>query len=163
MLYFSQENSTQKILHEIKYHNGKELGVYMGKMMGERIFNQANYTDIDAIIPVPIHTKKEFIRGYNQSMSIATGIQKTFQVPVVNALYRKTHDASQTKKSQEQRYENVKDKFGVYTNKLQNIHHVLIVDDVLTTGATLESVVKAVLSVHLPIKISIATIAVAHT
>src|SRR5690554_413943 len=102
LLYYENGNSTKEILHHIKYKEGKELGRFMGKMMGEKLKNHPKYTNIDALVPIPVHSKKEFSRGYNQSLLIAKGMSETLEIPIVDALFRKTHDASQTRKSKEE-------------------------------------------------------------
>lgn len=160
MLYFSQGNSTQEILHEIKYLEGRDLGIYMGKMMGERMKTMPCFSTVDAIIPIPIHSMRAFSRGYNQSLLIAQGLSEVLNVHIVDALYRVKNDKSQTRKSREERYQNVKDRFALKKKGLQNQNHVLIVDDVLTTGATLEFASRAVLTAKTSPKISIATIAI---
>ena len=162
LLYYEKGNSTQRILHHIKYHEGRELGRFMGRMIGKRLKNNNKFSSIDALIPIPLHSKKEFLRGYNQSLVIAEGIQEEFEIPIVHGLYRKTHDVSQTKKSKEERFENVKGKFAVKTNELGKYQHVMIVDDVLTTGSTLEFAAKAIFGASDTIKISLGTVAMAH-
>lgn len=162
LLYFREENSTQKIIHHIKYKNGQGLGIYMGQEIAKRLENTHFISSIDAIIPIPLHSKKAFIRGYNQSLLIAKGIHFSTQIPIVELLYRKTHDVSQTHKSKEERYQNVKGKFAAFPQKLKNCKHLAIVDDVLTTGATLEFAARAIIAEYPSVKISIITVAIAH-
>lgn len=162
LLYYEKGNSSQKILHHIKYHEGKELGHFMGKIMGKRLKVNEKFSSIDALVPIPLHSKKEFLRGYNQSLVIAEGVQEELNIPIVNALYRKTHDASQTKKSKEERYENVKGRFAAHPGSLDGYKHVMIVDDVLTTGSTLEFAAQAVFASSFDVKVSLGTIAMAH-
>lgn len=162
LLYYQKGNSTQKILYRIKYQEGRELAHFMGKTMIKRMYLSDKYSDIDAIIPIPLHSKKQFSRGYNQSLLIAEGMAKESGLPIVEAIYRKTNDTSQTRKSKEERYQNVKGKFHLKEGSLKNCVHVLIVDDVLTTGATLEFACRAVMESPVPVKISLATIALAH-
>lgn len=162
MLYYEEGSSTRNILHHIKYKEGKELGFYMGEMMAHKLKTSERFKDIDALIPIPVHSKKEFSRGYNQSLLIVQGMQEVLGIPIVEALYRKTHDKSQTKKSKEERYRNVKGKFALKENGLQGCNHVLIVDDVLTTGSTLEFATRAIYESNTTVKVSLGTIAVAH-
>lgn len=162
LLYFSKGNSTQKILHQIKYGEGKGVGEYMGKLIGERLKNMEEYKSIDAIIPVPIHSRKKFSRGHNQSKIIAEGISQEMTINIADILSRIKNDASQTRKSKEERYANVKDKFAIKKSVTKPFQHVLIVDDVLTTGATLESVARTIHGTFPDTKISLATIALAH-
>lgn len=161
LLYFEDQNSTKEILHTIKYREGKDLGRQMGRMMGQRLKDHPKYKDIDALVPIPVHSKKEFSRGYNQSLLIAEGMSEILEIPILDALYRTTHDESQTKKSKEERYENVKGKFALKKEGLKSHRHVLIVDDVLTTGSTLEFASRAVMS-RGEVKVSLATVAVAR-
>lgn len=162
LLYYEKGNSTQKILHHIKYHQGKELGYFMGRIIGKRLKASDKFSTLDALVPIPLHSKKEFLRGYNQSLLIAQGIQEELDIPIVNAIYRKTNDESQTKKTKEERYENVMGRFAVQPGLLDDYHHVMIVDDVLTTGSTLEFATLAVLHALADVKISLGTIAMAH-
>lgn len=161
LLYYEKGNSTQRILHHIKYRNGRNLGIFMGEIVGKKLLEIKSFQTVDAIVPIPLHSKKEFQRGYNQSLLIAQGVQKSFQVPIIDALYRTKNDESQTRKSKEERYENVKGKFALKEDKLKNNRHVLVVDDVLTTGATLEFASRAIMEEQKNIKVSIATIAIA--
>lgn len=162
LLYFEKGNSTQRILHQIKYQEGKVLGHFMGKIIGERLKAAEKYSLIDALVPIPLHSKKEFLRGYNQSLVIAEGVQEVLNIPIVNALYRKVHDESQTRKSKEERYQNVKDKFAAHPHLLDNYKHVMLIDDVLTTGSTLEFAARAVCTSSSGLKVSLGTVAMAH-
>lgn len=162
LLYYENGNSTKEILHHIKYKEGRDLGHFMGKMIGERLKSNPKFTDIDALVPIPVHSKKEFSRGYNQSLLIAEGISEVLEIPVVDVLYRKMHDKSQTRKSKEERYKNVKDKFGLKKDGLEGFQHVMIVDDVLTTGSTLEFAARAVFEGGNGVKVSLGTVAVAR-
>jgi len=159
--YFTSEGLLQHLLHGLKYTNKKQTGIYLGKQLAYDL-QQTNWiSEIDAIIPIPLHNKKEAIRGYNQSELIAEGIGNVLNIPVLNnALLRKRHTDSQTKKSREERLMNMKDAFEVTSSHLLKNKHILLVDDVLTTGATIESAALALLSMP-DIKISIATIGIA--
>ncbi|RFC55634.1 ComF family protein [Brumimicrobium aurantiacum] len=162
LLYYEKATSTREILHHIKYNEGIDLANYMGKMMGERLIQSDRFSTIDVIVPIPVHSKKEFSRGYNQSQIIAEGLSETIDCHVVEALYRKSHDESQTRKSKDERFKNVKDKFALRPNALDDYQHVLIVDDVLTTGSTLEFASRAIYEGGFQGKVSLSTIAVAH-
>src|SRR6185312_5058207 len=145
--YFTSEGLLQHLLHGLKYTNKKQTGIYLGKQLAYDL-QQTNWiSEIDAIIPIPLHNKKEAIRGYNQSELIAEGIGNVLNIPVLNnALLRKRHTDSQTKKSREERLMNMKDAFEVTSSHLLKNKHILLVDDVLTTGATIESAALALLS-----------------
>jgi ComF family protein len=160
-LFFEKGNSTQQILHAIKYKEGKELGIYMGELIGKRIKENKNYKSIDALIPVPLHSKKGFVRGYNQSMVIAQGLSNILEVPIIDAVKRKSHTVSQTKKNRFERWDNVKSVFVSEADKLKDYKHVAIVDDVLTTGSTLESAARSIKDVKPDQDVSLLTVAIA--
>lgn len=161
LLYYDQNNSTQAILHKIKYGEGKGLGRSMGKLMGQKLGEQKWLNDIDSIVPIPLHSKKAFKRGYNQSLLIAEGLSEQTEIPIVEGLSRKRHHESQTKKSKDERWENVKSIFTSDEQSFKGKKHILIVDDVLTTGSTLESAAHTILEQYPNLKISLATIAIA--
>ncbi|MBR6438435.1 MAG: ComF family protein [Bacteroidales bacterium] len=159
--FFSKTGKVQHLVHGLKYHGCRENGIFLGQEIGKSLLKAPNYQGIDFIIPVPLHPKKEKIRGYNQSHVIAEGISEIMNVPIAEKrLERSVFTATQTKKSRDERWENVKDIFELKNaEKLRN-RHVLLVDDVLTTGATLMSAGKALMRVE-GIKISVATVACA--
>ncbi|MCQ2206898.1 MAG: ComF family protein [Paludibacteraceae bacterium] len=142
-LYFEKGNLTQKILHGIKYRGFNNLGEAMGIEFGA-VLKGGRWEQIDYLIPVPLHPDKLKVRGYNQAECIANGIGKALEKPVVtDVLYRKAANTTQTKKTAEERRENVKNIFAAHNlNKVEG-KHIAIVDDVLTTGATLEACAKA--------------------
>ena len=120
-----------------------------------------HFENVDCIIPVPLHPKKERIRGFNQSMVFAQGLAKSMEIPVYNnVLVRITHTKTQTKKSRLDRVVNVGDKFQLKKPKKVSGKHILIVDDVVTTGATLESCAVNFEGLE-GVKISLATLAIA--
>lgn len=162
LLYFKQNSSTQKILHQIKYKGAKELGVYMGQLMALKWKNSPLFEKFDLIIPVSLHEKKHFKRGYNQSKIIADGIAEELNIPIVeNVLFKRKHNTSQTKKSRLDRIANVSKVFEVKNQHLIEGKHVVLVDDVLTTGATLEACALALKNSCESVKISLYTLAYA--
>lgn len=139
-LHFRKAGPVQEIIHHIKYQNREDLGFILGKMMGEKLLSSPLYSDIDLVIPVPLHQRKERQRGYNQSLCISKGIAEVLAVPVLqHGLIRTVSTGSQTRKSRYKRYENMKDVFCVNKSEVLEGKVVLLVDDVITTGATLES------------------------
>jgi len=151
----------QSILQEIKYKNNKELGYYLGHLYGEQLAKTDLLTDVDLIIPIPLHPKKEKLRGYNQSEMIArglsTGLNKEYSVKF---LIRKDFTETQTKKSRINRWENVKDVFEVQNEEGIKNKHLLVCDDVLTTGATMEAALSKLVAVE-GVRVSVVTLAVA--
>lgn len=160
-LYFEKEIITQKLLHEIKYREGKKLGEKLGAFFGSTLQN-SRFTEIDAIIPVPLHPNKQKIRGYNQSEWIAKGIAHAMDKPLLtNVLQRIIENPTQTNKGKYERWENVSGIFQVENTDLIKNKHLLVVDDVLTTGATLEACVIPLQKIQ-GTKISIAALAAAN-
>ncbi len=146
LLSFSKKGSVQKILHSIKYKDNKELAVFMGRQLGSALAESHRFDNVDYLVPVPLHPKKRKKRGYNQSEEIAKGIAQKFDKPVVaNVLIRTEFTQTQTKKHRFSRWENVSDKFALTDTDYFAGKHILIIDDVITTGATLESCAHAIL------------------
>jgi len=159
--YFNKEGRMQQILHALKYRKQFDVGILLGQKMGVDLLYADWIKNIDLIIPIPLSKEKMRTRGYNQSESIALGLSAVLNIPVqTNAVLRVKNTASQTNKNIAERLENVKDAFAVQdAEKLKN-KQVLLIDDVLTTGATLEACARELLTIE-NCKISIATIAYA--
>jgi len=139
-LYFSVKGGVQKLIHKLKYDGKYDVGVLLGKLYGYKLLKvQPNY-GFDIIIPVPLHPDKIKKRGYNQSEAIALGLSEAMSIPANSTNFiRKVHTETQTKKSKYRRWENVDSIFDVLDENLFIDKHVLIVDDVITTGATIEA------------------------
>lgn len=138
-LHFEKKTITQVLLHEIKYDKKKELGRMLGRFFGEELKN-SRFNDIDIIIPVPLHPNKLKARGYNQSEWIAMGMSESMGKPMVtDALIRKIETNTQTKKNAFDRWENVDGIFHVALPEKVKGLHALIIDDVVTTGSTIEA------------------------
>ena len=159
--FFSKSGKVQHLIHGLKYHHCRENGIFLGQEIGKSLQNAPDYQGIDWLVPIPLHPKKEKIRGYNQSHVIAEGISEIMNIPITEkCLVRSVFTETQTKKSREDRWQNVKDIFNIENpEKLEN-KHILLVDDVLTTGATLMSAGKALMQIE-GIKISVVTAACA--
>lgn len=158
---FDKGGRLQHILHELKYKGNCEAGHKMGLLFGCDLMQSELFRDIDAIIPVPLHPRKEKKRGYNQSTEICKGLSESMNKPLVTGnLVRVVHTSTQTRKGRFERWENVSGIFKVSKPELLTGKHVLIVDDVITTGATLEACCEPLLKVP-GLKVSIATIACA--
>lgn len=161
-LFFSKGGSVQKLIHQFKYKGNIETGRYLGSLMGSDLKNSSLFNTIDIIIPVPLHKKKLHTRGFNQSEIIAEGLVDVMNVKLVNdVLLRVEHTETQTRKARYTRWENVRGKFGIVNSEKLAGKHVLLVDDVLTTGATLESCAQTLLEIP-QTKVSIATLAYAQ-
>lgn len=140
MLYFKRGAKARQLIHHLKYKGQTELGNILGQLLGERLMLSQQYKNIDVIVPVPLHPKKEHGRGYNQSQHIAEGIAKSLNLTVNNdILFRTKQTSSQTSKSRYTRYENMRVVFQVKRAESIVNKHILLVDDVITTGATLEA------------------------
>lgn len=157
--YFTKKSILQNLLHHIKYHNKKELAAELGKYLGNELAKVSNFQTCDVIVPVPLHPAKRKKRGYNQSEWIAKGISEKMGIPInTSVLKRHVNSKSQTKKNRAERWENVRSAFSVQTNEQFNYKHVLLVDDVITTGATIEACASQVIN-ELNVKLSIASLA----
>lgn len=162
LLYFKKGVRVQQLIHHLKYKGRMDLALKLGNMIAERLQTSPFYTGIDVIVPVPLHKSRERLRGYNQSKYIADGIAKVLQVPVNTAcLVRLKATKSQTRRSRYERFENMQTVFAVKDTLMFKDKHVLLVDDVMTTGATLEACGMALLACK-PLKLSMATVAFAE-
>ena len=159
--FFSKTGKVQHLLHQLKYEGNQDAGFFLGQQLGESIKDAELFRGIDFIIPIPLHPKKEHLRGYNQSYVIAQGVEDKTSIPIMrDCLYRKVFTSTQTKKSREERWNNVKDIFDVKNGERLKGRHILLIDDVLTTGATLMAAGKTLSQIP-DIKISVATAACA--
>lgn len=153
--YFSKGTTFRKLLHNFKYHGAKEVGSYLGKKASEDLLLHHFMDGIDVIIPVPLHPQKEHKRGYNQSAWIAKGLSEGSGIPYSCSYTKRTIDnESQTHKNPYERHQNTQGIFEVLRAKDLEGKHILLVDDVLTTGSTLEACAHAFHAVP-GIKISI--------
>lgn len=161
-LYFVKHGRTQNLLHALKYDSNKNIGEWLGKKFGEKLIQTPEFKQITALVPVPLHTQKQQQRGYNQAEIIAQGMAQSMQIPCCNWLQRSTYTETQTKKSRSERVQNVESVFTIINPKEIENQHILLIDDVVTTGATLESAANLLLKNHPSCKVSVAAIAYAH-
>lgn len=160
-LNFLKSGITQKLLHEFKYNNKTEIGELFGRQIGGMLIEQKVVKQIDLILPVPLHPKKQRKRGYNQSHYFAKGISEITGIPTsFDILKRIKHSKSQTSKTREMRWKSVEDAFSVSGNAQLQDQHILLVDDVVTTGATIEACGNSLFGARIA-RLSIATLAIA--
>lgn len=161
LLFFAKKGSVQAILHEIKYRNNRKLGHYMGYLMGKALLSNPLYADVDVLIPLPLNRKKLKQRGYNQSSLLCYGMASVLHKPVEEiAVVRSMYTQTQTRKNRIQRWLNVEQVFDLENAKHLEGKHALLVDDVITTGATMEACGSVLLSIP-GLRLSIASLAIA--
>jgi ComF family protein len=159
--YFTKGALIQTLIHELKYKGNTEAGLYLGRLMGDKMQDSGRFTDIDYLIPLPLSAEKEFKRGYNQAEVICRGLSDTMNIPVMNKnIVRTRYTETQTKKHRAERWENVSGSFTINDPGAIYNKHILLVDDVITTGATLEACAVTILAAG-DIRVSIATLAIA--
>lgn len=163
MLHFHKGSRVQSLMHALKYSNRTDVGITLGNMLGYYCRQHHLFEHIDAITAVPLHEEKLLLRGYNQSAVIGEGLSEVLHVPFNGGLLqRHTYTDTQTKKSRLARWENVKDVFVVTAPDEIINKHILIIDDVITTGSTLEAcALKLIQSIG--VKVSIAAVAFADS
>ena len=158
---YNKGSRYQHLIHFIKYKGLKELGYETGRRFGTALSASPEFNSVDFVVPVPLHPKKQKLRGYNQSEWIANGISESLKKPVsVNNLQRNLHTSTQTRKNRYERWENVENIFEVIRPEEFAGKHILLIDDVVTTGSTLESCAFQLLQIE-NVKVSIATLAFA--
>jgi len=158
--FFRKGNRIQKLVHQVKYRGQKEMGKVLGCEMGKSL-RDSIFNEVDLIAPVPLHPQKYRKRGYNQSEWIAQGVAESMDKPVdTQTLVRRVFTETQTRKKRFDRWENVDSGFGLVHPETFTGRHVLLIDDVITTGATLEACIHAVLSAQ-GTKVSVAALAFA--
>jgi len=162
LFYFSKGGHVQQLMHHLKYKNIPAIGNKLGHIAGNQLAQSHYFNEIDAIIPVPLHKSRLRKRGYNQSACFAEGLAKTLGTElIIDNLIRKSATETQTRKSRFERSVNMQDVFMVIRPEELTNKHILLVDDVITTGATLEACGSVLLAVP-DLRLSVATIAYAE-
>jgi len=160
-LYYAKGGDVRKLLSELKYQGNAKLGSFMGRCMARELLSSGFFDDIDGIMPVPLHRRKQRMRGYNQSRVLAEGVSAITGIPMWNNLLVRTQfTETQTRKGSYERWLNVKDVFECLSPEAMAGKHVLLVDDVMTTGATLVACGDALREVK-GLRVSALTLAVA--
>jgi ComF family protein len=160
-LFYEKSSKYGHLLHEFKYKGYTEIGLFLGQLFGSRLKDTA-FKDIDIIVPIPLHKAKYRSRGFNQSEVFGNGLAMPLGKPVVtDALARNIFTSTQTRRGRFERWENVEGIFKVKNTELLKNKHVLLIDDVVTTGATIEAAGIEILKCE-GCKLSIATMAFAH-
>lgn len=161
-MHYTKESPYNNLIHRAKYSDRPEIGERMATTATSELIKQGFFTGIDIIIPLPLSQKKKEQRGYNQCDYIAQGISKVTGIPIDNSsVIRHIANETQTHKHREERWKNVENIFSTTNAEALNGKHILLVDDVLTTGATLTSCARAILNDAADAKISIFTLACA--
>jgi len=161
-LYFRKGNRIQNLMHQLKYKKSPETGIRLGELYAYELKRSTTFKPADLIIPVPLHPAKFKKRGYNQSECIANGLSSILAIPVSTTnLVRLENTETQTKKSRYARYENLINAFHILDESEFINKHVMLIDDVMTTGATLEAC-SILLQKIKGVEISICTIAYAE-
>ncbi len=158
--YFTKESLMQHLMHQFKYKRNKELGLQLGRIMGDQIKKSGRF-EADALVPLPLFPAKEKRRGYNQATVLCEGMAETMNIPVLDkVIIRPQHTETQTKKGRIERWKNMEGKFILSDPEAIGNKHLLLVDDVVTTGATLEACGNELLKTG-DVQLSIATLCVA--
>jgi ComF family protein len=159
--YYNKGSRIRKLIHNMKYNGIREIGYDLGRLYGLSLKTSGFINDIDIIIPVPLHPVKKRIRGFNQSETISMGIADATHLPVdLKSLARVLVSATQTKRSRYERWTNVEGIFQVLDSQTIMGKHVLLVDDVITTGSTIESCTNELLKIE-GVKVSVVALAFA--
>lgn len=159
--YFAKGELIQVLVHDLKYNGNKEAGFYLSEMMGENLLKSNRFNNIDHLIPLPLFADKEYKRGFNQAEVICKGLSNTMNVPVMaKNVVRIRFTETQTKKHRTERWDNVNESFKVMDESVLKNKHILLVDDVITTGATLDACAQVINTIE-GIRISIATLTTA--
>ncbi len=144
--HFTKDGLMQHLVFQLKYKNNQQAGFYLGKLMGYQLLETNRFSDVDVLIPLPLNKKKEKQRGYNQATIICNGIASVWPKPVLtNGVERVIFTKTQTHENRLSRWQNMQGVFSVTNPQLFNNKHVALVDDVITTGATLEACGETIL------------------
>ena len=157
--YFHKNSALQALLFQLKYKSNKDVGLFIGKQMGALLAASERFSSIDALVPVPLHPQALSKRGFNQAALICEGIGQVWHKPVLTgAIARTKHTSTQTKQTRSERWDNMENAFTIKDPTSINGKHLLIIDDVITTGATIEACGKTLLTIK-DVRVSVAAAA----
>ncbi len=157
--YFHKNSALQTLLFQLKYKSNKDVGLFIGKQMGALLAASERFSSIDALVPVPLHPQAHNKRGFNQAALICEGIGQVWHKPVLTgAIARTKHTSTQTKQTRAERWDNMENAFTIKDPTSINGKHLLIIDDVITTGATIEACGKTLLTIK-NVRVSVAAAA----
>ena len=160
LLVFEKEGLVQNLIHNLKYRGQQKIGTTLGAWLGSQLLNAKNFDGIDAVVPVPLHKKRLKERGYNQVEEFGKKIAQLLQVHYIdNVLIKKNYTAKQSKQKRIMRWQNSEATFGLQNQDALTGKHILLVDDIITTGATLQACINELKDIE-GIKFSIATMAI---
>ncbi len=158
--FYSSKSELSQLIQDLKYRHFRRLAKFMGHTVGSELLPSGFLSEIDAIVPIPIHFLKKARRGYNQTEEIADGLSKATDIPVIKIIKATRPHQTQTSLSADQRLSNLKDVFTFSPVENMNTKHILLLDDICTTGATLCSAATVIASQRPDIKISLLTLGV---
>jgi len=157
--YFTRGAMMQELLHRVKYKGHTQLGRLLGRMMGKALQESKRFEGIEALVPLPLHRAKERARGYNQAVVLCEGLAEVLQLPVIKtAVVRLSSTETQTHKNRIERWQNMQGIFKLAQPQLIAGKHLLLVDDVITTGATIDACMRAMMETE-EIRLSVAALA----
>ena len=146
LLYFTKGSTVERLMHQLKYRGKKEVGIYCGRLMGQALTRSSFSEQIDLLIPLPLFKKKEHQRGYNQAKLICDGLSESLHLAVSTEIIQRIEGTeTQTHKNRVERWQNMQGRFKVKESSAIQNKHLMLVDDVITTGATLESCAQELL------------------
>ncbi len=161
MLVYNKNSTVQRLIHAMKFHGRCDLCTIMGRQLGLDLMGSGRFDDVDLLLPVPLHWRRRLSRGYNQSELLCRGIAEVMQRPIsVGDLVRFKYTRKQSQQTRGRRSSNVDGAFRVAHPQRLAGKHVLLVDDVITSGSTLAACAKALVTVP-DIRISVATLSIA--
>ena len=157
-IHYRSDSDSHQLLTQLKYNHRPDLGVWCGRMMARDLAGSGFFDDIDCILPLPLHWKRHIARGYNQSIELAKGVAEKTELPILTGYVRRVrNNETQTHKTMEERIKNVEGLFRL--RRTIPYHHILLLDDVLTTSATLTACAQAILKEQPDVRFSVLTLA----